>query len=232
MEKLNNKGNTLLEIIVSFALLGILIVLAAELIASSTDVYYHAQSEGNGIQQTQLLLTEIRGELEDCQALPMYVESGEAGARTLVKAFNDSPSPVFVAVAMDGHGIEFVNAAGSHVAYEFKDGVFYEYFYPEYDIDFADTGEIESYTVKRLSYSDVFTDKKIGMGYSIRDVVFTAIIPDGTTYGGPSCPTIRVDVTLFSEEYGTYTNTEYVELYGFYSPEHRANVRTVDRISR
>lgn len=231
IKKLNNKGNTLLEIIVCFALLGILIVLATELIASATEVYYHAQSESYGIQQTQAVLTEIRGELEDCVPKPMYVESGALGEETLTAAFSDRTDPVYVAVAEDGHGIEFTNSAGEHVAYVFKDGSFSEYFYPEYDIRFDDSGEISSYSLKAYSYSNEFSEKKVGMGYSIEDVEFSSILPSGSSYGGPSCPTIKVQVTLKSDRYGSYSDTEYVELYGFYSSDRWKNVQKVETIS-
>ena len=41
-QKLNNKGFTLIETTVCFILLGILLVAAAQVIASSTEVYYYS----------------------------------------------------------------------------------------------------------------------------------------------------------------------------------------------
>ena len=68
---MDNNGFTLLEMVICFALLGILLVAAAQVISSTTQVYYYSKSVTYGIQASQVVATEVRGDLED--AIPLLL---------------------------------------------------------------------------------------------------------------------------------------------------------------
>ena len=56
-KKMNNKGFTLLEMMICFMLLGLILVAAAQVIASSTEIYYYSKGTSYGIQASQVVAT-------------------------------------------------------------------------------------------------------------------------------------------------------------------------------
>lgn len=225
LRKKADSGNTLVEMVVTFALLGMFMVAASQVIVSSMNVYYQVRSESSGIQISAMLMDKIRGELEN--ALVSEQESNfliGADGKNLHGA---------VMIANDGSMIDFTNANGSHVVIGLSElkteagraeggngaggsnagalggtsdkKYLNEYFYAveSVEIDDNDNEEIiELYKAVDWQFaSDVY------MGYSITNLRFTQLDT------APSV--IRVDLTLESERYGEYSTTEYVALYNF-----------------
>ncbi|MBR1816891.1 MAG: prepilin-type N-terminal cleavage/methylation domain-containing protein [Lachnospiraceae bacterium] len=60
----NNSGMTLIELIVTFALLGLFMVAAGKVIADTVNVYYQAKSIQTGMQVSSIISTKITGEIE------------------------------------------------------------------------------------------------------------------------------------------------------------------------
>ena len=61
---LNNDGLTLIELIVTFALLGLFMVAASKVISDTVNVYYSAKSIQTGMQVSSIISTKISGEIE------------------------------------------------------------------------------------------------------------------------------------------------------------------------
>lgn len=226
-----NSGNTLIEMVVTFALLGLFMVAASQVIVSTMNVYYQVRSESSGIQISAMLMDKIRGELEN--ALVSSQESSfliGADGKNLHGA---------VMIAEDGSLIDFTNVNGSHVTLgantlktivnrgentnpeadgngsadagtpvnPFDDGKKYlnEYYYAveSVEIDDNDNEEvIELYKAVDWQFAlDAY------MGYSIKKLTFTQLSSDSNV--------IRIDLTIESDRYGEYSTTEYVALYNF-----------------
>lgn len=66
--KLNNRGFTLAEMIVSFALTGLFMVAAGKVIVNTTMVYYEAKGITNGMQVSSVLSAKIGSEIESASA--------------------------------------------------------------------------------------------------------------------------------------------------------------------
>ncbi len=62
--KKNNKGSTLIEMLVCFALLGIFMSAAAVVVANVTNVYFDVKGETYGRQVSEIILGKITGEIE------------------------------------------------------------------------------------------------------------------------------------------------------------------------
>lgn len=193
--KMNNDGFTLLEMIICFALLGILLVAAGQIISSSTQVYYYTKSTSYGIQASQIVATEIRGELEE--ALPQQLTNDSTKAGELgISSFNNPTNAknYFIYIKDDRSGIAFVNEKGNTVVYS-------------------------------LSSIESVINQNIGMGYKIIGMDFslfekTNVSTETNELPGNSIvnnyPIIKLDITVNNPQYGDYSCTEYIPLYNFY----------------
>lgn len=63
--KLNNKGMTLTELIVSFALLALFMVAATQVISYTVSIYYNARNAGYAMEVATMLKNKVAGELEN-----------------------------------------------------------------------------------------------------------------------------------------------------------------------
>lgn len=97
-KKLNNSGMTLVEMIVVFALLGILITAGSQLIASSSQVYYHSSAQNSGLKVSQMIVSEIEYELNQLPADRDIPENGDF--LKLDEAFSSA--------AYDGYSITYI----------------------------------------------------------------------------------------------------------------------------
>lgn len=70
-KKLNNRGMTLVELVVSFALLGIIMVAGAQLIATSSQIYYYSREQSVCMEVSEMVVDVVRGKLQRAnQMLP------------------------------------------------------------------------------------------------------------------------------------------------------------------
>jgi hypothetical protein len=192
--KLNNDGLTLVELIITFMLLGVFMVVATMMISATMDVYYQARGVSYGLQVSNIINNKIAGELETA-----------VNGDIISDDFTDSMGmPVNGAMLIGSSKIEFTNASGSHVnlgLYE-KEGKQYlaEHYY---EVPSADGGG------NLFDAVDWTFDQDVYMGYSIQELKFSRPMGD---YG---YNIIRVDLTITSPKYGDYSTTEYVECYNF-----------------
>ena len=225
--KMNNKGFTLLEMTVCFLLLGILLVAAAQVITSSTEAYYLSKGTSYGMQVSQVIATEIRGDIEDAVMMKLVKPNNTETLqyKKLIEYPNNIDNAISksVYIGTDNHSIFFINGSGEQIGYFFDKtsengilnrssiGVYDEYF----DLKVDQGAEVlKSYT-----------SKYVGMNYSVKDISFKLfdkelnkpsadIIKDTLPVG--DFPVLEVEIIVNSPQYGDYTCNEYIALYSFY----------------
>ncbi len=202
--KINNSGMTLIELIVTFALLGLFMVAATKVISDTVSVYYSAKSIQGGMQVSSIINTKITGEIE--------------GA--LVEGSVNDNSTMSIYISDDGHKIELNDNSGSHI-YITSDKVFDNdenkymliYYYPIAEED-ENTGVVTTGTGSKWTF-----DNKTYMGYRVKDLKFEKLSELSDTsdpdYGKYNGNIIRMTLTLNSEKFGDYTTLTYIECYNF-----------------
>jgi prepilin-type N-terminal cleavage/methylation domain-containing protein len=188
--KLNNAGMTLVEMIVSFALLGIFIVAASVMISSIMNVYYQAKGVSYGMQINGMLVDKIADMLEDAEAQTLLSD----------ELVDDSGSAAKGNLLVSEHLIEFTDSTGSHVNIGLKEQDGKNYLAIHY---------YEVKTGDKVSYYavDWMFDKAVYMGYYVKDISFAKA---GDDYDSN---VIEVSITTASEKYGEYTTKSYVHCY-------------------
>lgn len=218
---MDNKGVTLLETIVCFILLSILLVAAAQVITSSSSIYYFTKATSYGIQASQIISTEIRGELEKAvaknlsQAVSDNTESGlPSGLQNYCLYF-----------AENGSYITFINNAGEQIIYKvIEDETTGEYklVRETYSV-YLDDLTVLSSSAGELKEKKEYNEQYVGMGYRVKNIKFCKFqksVPAGSTDSDKlpvgDFPVIVMEVTVNSPQYGDYVCTEYIALYNFY----------------
>jgi hypothetical protein len=184
---------TLVELIVSFTLLSLFMVVATMMISSTMNVYYQARGTSYGLQVSNILQGKIAGELEGAV-------NGDITSDDLVDA---SGNPANGAMLISDSRIEFIDENGSHVnvgLYE-QDGKQYlaVHYYPVESEDGGILYDAVDWTFDQAAY----------MGYSIKELKFSRPM------GAYAYNVITVEMTITSPKYGDYTTVEYLECYNF-----------------
>ena len=197
-----NHGFTLVEMIVTFMLIGLFMIAASKVIANTVTVYYEAKGTSSGMQVSSIIATKIRSEIEGAKPEQIIREVTNADGTV-----SDQTEEYVMQLSSDstlGGGnetggynkIEFTDAKGSHVYIGVNtDG----YLVVHYFMDAAD-GTPEDKT-------DWMFDKKSYMGYTIKELKFRQ--PKGDYAEN----IIYMSLTLHSPRYGDFTYTEYIQCY-------------------
>lgn len=148
LQKLNNRGFTLVEMIVSFMLIGLFMVAASKVIGNTAMVYYEAKGITDGMQVSSIISSKIRGEIEAASEYTIQLSQDDTlGGGNGTAGYNK---------------IDFVNASGSHIYIGVDDkGYMFIYYYPV----LTESGEM-----KDTSWT---FDKKAYMGYTIKELKFS-----------------------------------------------------------
>lgn len=182
----DNQGMTLIELMVSFALLGIFFVAATTLISTVVRVHYDVRGQQYGLQVCTMIADKIAEELEGAQG-----------------AEGDAPA---VALGRNGTVATLVDRSGSEVSIGTTEGEpkFFRLHYAE-----ADNPPVSENSEKIDSYDslDWLFDEKSYMGYAVKSLVFS--LP-GEDY---ESNVIRMDLEIESERYGVYQMTRYYQCY-------------------
>lgn len=199
-KKQNNRGMTLVELIVVFMLLSIFMTAAAFMISSIMNVYYQAKGTSYGMQVSKLLMDQVAGELE-----------GASGDVITSDELTDADSnPLQAAMFIEDGRVEFKDASGSHIyigtttnSQDGKDYLVIHYFAVPLGNDSSAGNLYEAV--------DWTFDKAAYMGYSVKELSFTR---PGEAEGYES-NILKVELTITSPKYGDYTSVEYIECYNF-----------------
>jgi hypothetical protein len=185
---------TLVELIVSFALLSIFMVAASMMIASITNVYYEAKGTSYGLQVSNVIIGKITSELE-----------GAINGNIISDDFKDEEGQSLSgAMLIADDKVEFTNSYGSHVSLGLTDMDGKQYLALHYyQVKSAD-GTDDLYDAVDWTF-----DPNTYMGYSIKKLTFSR---PGGDYG---YNVIQIDMTITSPKYGDYSVTDYAECYRF-----------------
>ncbi len=197
-----NQGLTLVEMIVTFMLIGLFMIAASKVIANTVSVYYEAKGTANGMQVSSIIASKIRGEIEGARNATITTEVKNEDGTT-----SEVTLPYVMQLSTDAtlggqkettgyNKIEFTDAQGSHVYIGVnKEGYLVVHYYP---VVIA-SGEVKE--------TDWVFDKKAYMGYSIKELKFTQ------PKGDYAANIIYMSLTLHSSRYGDFTYTEYIQCY-------------------
>lgn len=197
-----NQGLTLVEMIVTFMLIGLFMIAASKVIANTVSVYYEAKGTANGMQVSAIIASKIRGEIEGARNETITTEVKNEDGTT-----SEVTQPYVMRLSTDttlggqnetsGYNkIEFTDAQGSHVYIGVNEnGYLVVHYYPVV----VASGEVKS--------TDWVFDQKAYMGYSIKELKFTQ---PGGNYADNI---IYMSLTLHSSRYGDFTYTEYIQCY-------------------
>ena len=206
MKRINNDGFTLIETLMCFIILGIIMIIASQIIHSSTEVYYYNRTTSYGIQASQIASTELRGDIED--ALPLNLIGGHSSYYIYINSSNKS--------------IEFIDEEGKQVKYilETSSGktILKKYSFQAYDKErLLSVATTENYP----DVPDITFDAKyLGMGYEIKNFEFSKFNRNTSSsdedLGISDCPVLNMKITVCNNQYGEYDCLEYVPIYSLY----------------
>ena len=204
-----NKGSTLVEMVVSFALLGIFLVCAASVIAQIINLYYDAKGKTYANQVADILLEKVSSEIEGAKY--------DVGA-TFVPGVINNPVIGDSDTVTSGSTIQLKDKTDAKVTLSVNENGYLEIRYEGYGTEGTD------------SYRKATTwrfDKSVYDGFSITD--FRLIRGDGmssqmnsdkmASYGIGGDVThfdksvIVVLLTINSPKYGDYKYYRFVKMY-------------------
>ena len=215
-KQMNNNGFTLLEMMICFVLLGVLLVAAAQVISSTSQIYYYSKSTTYGMQASQVIITDIRGELEE--AIVKYLNT-DYDSNIPADAIDKC-----VYIGSDQKSIYFVSKNGERVVFALTN---------DPDITDSENNKVLTKNTRNIynkffeyetSISEqnmTYTPQYVGMNYKVKDISFSVYDRNGSDDPAEKLPTgdfpiIKVVLTVYSPKYGEFTSTEYVALYNFY----------------
>lgn len=186
LQKLNNAGVTMAELIVTFALLGIFMVAATRVIAYATGIYYAAKGASYGMEVSDMIAGKIIGHLEGADG---------------------STDPV-ITKGTPSDTIAFVDGTGSNV--EITAGAINGS--PEGSRSYMKIhyNEVTEGTIPYDAVDWVF-DPKAYMGYEIKSLLFED--PDQADPGADVYPdnVIKMTMVVNSSKYGEYKSTYFIK---------------------
>ena len=182
LRQLNNAGFTLVEMLVSFALLTLFMVAATRTISYTIGIYYTASGSMNGMQVSNIISNKIVGQMEGASsASEPRVTKGEDG----IDAFS------------------FIDATGSAVTISASEQIRSDGtssgIYMNIAYDDVSEGSIHYDAV------DWRFDEKAYMGYTVKTLTFDS---PGDDYPDN---VVKMTLVLHSGKYGDYTTVNYIK---------------------
>ena len=193
-----NKGTTIVEMTVTFALLAIFMTSAAMIITSVTNLYYQVKGETFANQVTDIIMEKAESEIDGAKYYPIGTDDG-------------------IELGLNSEGASYIdlyNKTDTHVKIYSEDGELLIYYYPI--INTVDTSKSRNETIWRF-------DKKAYDGFEVEELYFVRGNEIGTVrskaneYGIPdSCQfdsnIIIVFLKLDSPKYGTYKTYKAIKM--------------------
>lgn len=197
-KRFKNSGMTLVEMIVSFALLSLIVAASTVIISNVTTLYYKVRGENYARQVSDIVMTRITSEI--------------AGAKYSRKNISSNPS-----IASDSNSIELYDKTNTRLIISVSNEGILNIIYPEID----DKIETEN---SRVAVEWKF-DKNIYNGFVIEELKFAqpsknknAGIAEGyglTGINSSDYPdnVVAVYMKLKSPKYGEFSMYKYVRIY-------------------
>lgn len=191
-KKLNNKGVTLAEMLVTFILLGIFMVAATRVISYTVGIYYATKGNTNGYQVSNMLYDKLSGEIENAVALkgeiPTVSENGTINLQN-----KDNNRITIGLTDEDSDGRKYLRITYAPTTYQ---GAKYN------EVDWLyDPKVYLGYDITELKFED---PNKDSAGNEIKD-------SNGELYYDPNI--IRMILVVNSPRYGEFKSTYYLKCY-------------------
>ena len=215
-----NKGSTLIEMLVCFALLGIFMSAAAVVIANVTNVFFDVKGQSYGRQVADIVLGKITGEIEGAK---ISTAPGSYGQPLIYQTPADA-----AANNVSGFKIDLYDRTDTHIQMYAEDGVLkIRYFEinppkpkstPEYQAGHRDEviwtfdeAVYQGYKIKSLRFVPA------NMGRAANETI-DSTIEDAAydyTYEEDEYPgnVVGVYLTLESPQYGEFYAYRYIKMY-------------------
>lgn len=218
---LHNKGGvTLVELVVTFALLGLFIAVSCQVISNSLNVYYHIKGLTYGQQVSDTLLEKISGVIEGAQ---VSISEGDADNKdktlkiykngSVIELYDRTGSHISITTTSSyGNITDSENVIDGEKYKDPDDGSIFNQILIYYYAVITNAPDGSETKITRYESVDWLFDKNVYMGYQIKELKFSQA--DQNHYP-PNI--IKVDLTLNSGKYGDYHSTRYVECYNFVS---------------
>lgn len=204
-------------------------VIASQIIHSSTETYYLNRSVSYGMQAAQIVSTEIRGEIEDALPLCLYDTGKGDYSSYYINICNQENNKYIELIASDGKQVKFsLENNGVLVLKKYllnKDA--YNTQNMKRDIDVQNGVDLSGIQY-RFDPEKIYDSKYIGMGYEVKNISITKFNDDKNVQNWDSnkngkieldignYPVLELVVTVSNHQYEEYECKEYIPLYNFY----------------
>jgi len=214
-----NKGSTLIEMLVCFALLGIFMSAAAVIISNVTNVYFDVKGQTYGRQVADIVMSKISGEIEGAK----ISKEDEFTRPVIFRSFEDE-----AVNNLSGTKIDLYDRTDTHIQIYVEDGELkIRYFEinppkakpdPEYDAGHKDEviwtfdeAVYMGYSIKSLRFVPANKGKAdTGTDTTIEDTAYKDKAAGSNEYPGN---VVGVYLTLESPQYGEFYFYKYVKMY-------------------
>lgn len=208
----NKRGVTLVELVVTFALISLFVVLSTQVISSAMSVYYKIQSINYGRQVSDTLMDKIAGTIAGAQVSMerVNIENEELNTKYTLQIDDDMSK------------IDLYNGSGSHIyitnARPDTGGNV------QLVIHYYRVESVQEGSNKKLVYEPVdwTFDKKMYLDYKITKLEFSLADPDGRIYPEN---VIKIDLEIEHKKFGSFSATRYVECYNFQEKDDFAKIK-------
>lgn len=207
----DRRGVTLLELIVTFALISLFVVLSCQVMASAMNLYHKIQGINYGRQVSDTLMDKIVGEIAGAQVSIKQIH-GEGPEKS-------STSSEYTLVIDDGGAkIDLYDGTGSHIyitSDKYKTSNINQLIIHYYRVETTQEGSEKKVIYEPVNWT---FDENVYLGYEIDKLQFSLADPSGEKYL-PNV--IKIDLTLKHQQnkYSNYSATRYVECYNFQSSD-------------
>ncbi len=191
----NNRGMTLVEMLATFALLGLFMVAATRVIAYVMGIYYAAKGNTYGLEVTNMISNKIIGQLEGASDINTFDYADGTG-----NIITSSAPVVFNNGDLDT--IKFVDSTGSVVTFSIPSST------NVLNINYAETKNYDPVTGEGYAETNWYFDPAAYMDYTINKFNFVdpgADYPDNV---------IKLDLGVHNPKYGEFEATYYIKCYG------------------
>lgn len=199
------RGLTLIELIVTFALMGIFAAGTTQIISTAITAYYKMQGLNHARQVSDTLMDKIVGEIQGAQArtLPHSEEQMQISANgAVIELYDRTGSHISIATSDMKSSIKDVETTA---AYDTNQLLIY--YYPVTDGMLDGAGKAAGET--RYEAVDWVYDKGMYMGFWVDSLTFS---PAGSEYPDN---VIKIELSLDHDKYEPFQSTRYVECYNF-----------------
>ena len=194
---MNNAGLTLVEMIVTFALLGLFMVAACRVIAYTVNIYFAAKGIDNSLVVADLIADKTEG------LVGTMTDSDTLDYDTINNVDTGVTANDTLPYTKDGK-LYFVNDTNCPVCIWEEDGQLQVTYYNKITSTDVEGNEIVEYKLVPWSF-----DKKAYMGYSIKEGSFKL---DKAGAGYPA-NVYKLEFTITSPKFGDYPTTRYIKCF-------------------